>query len=249
MSPRLEQALPKYVQIANYLRDRIAEGELRPGDEVPSERQIAEEFDVARPTATRALATLRSWGLVESRPGSGTFVRAQPQLYRRARDRYAQSRATGRAYTSGEWSEIVAAELVPATEDAASALGIDAGSAAARRRRVIYDHGGPVEVATSWFTSEVAGRAPRLLERDRIREGTLAYVEEATGRRGRLARDRQTARLATPEEAATLRLGEDPAAVLLIHHVTYDDAGEPLEFAEAVYPGGRWTFEDEYPIG
>ncbi len=219
MSPRLEQALPKYVQIANYLRDRIAEGELRPGDEVPSERQIAEEFDVARPTATRALATLRSWGLVESRPGSGTFVRAQPQLYRRARDRYAQSRATGRAYTSGEWSEIVAAELVPATEDAASALGIDAGSAAARRRRVIYDHGGPVEVATSWFTS------------------------------GRLARDRQTARLATPEEAATLRLGEDPAAVLLIHHVTYDDAGEPLEFAEAVYPGGRWTFEDEYPIG
>ncbi len=43
--------------------------------------------------------------------------------------------------------------------------------------------------------------------------------------------------------------GGNAAAVLLIHHTTYDDGGEPIEFVEAVYPGGRWTFEDEYPIG
>jgi DNA-binding GntR family transcriptional regulator len=249
MSPRLEQALPKYVQIANHIRGRIVRGELRPGDEVPSERQIVEDFGVARPTATRALNTLRMWGLVEARPGTGTFVRAKPQLARRARDRYAQARATGRAYTSGERSEIIAAELAPATEEVAAALGIEVGQMAVQRQRIIHDQGGPVEVATSWFSAQVAEQAPHLLEPSRIQQGTLAYVEEATGRRGRVARDRETARLATPEEARALQLGDRPAAVLLIHHTTYDDGGEPIEFVEAVYPGGRWTFEDEYPIG
>lgn len=118
-----------------------------------------------------------------------------------------------------------------------------------RRQRVIYDQVGPVEVATSWFSAQVAERAPRLLEQSRIRQGTLAYVEQTSGRRGRVARDRETARLATPEEAQALQLGDEPAAVLLIHHTTYDEGGEPIEFVEAVYPGGRWTFEDEYPIG
>jgi DNA-binding GntR family transcriptional regulator len=156
---------------------------------------------------------------------------------------------TGQAYTSGERSEITAADLAPATEEVAAALGVELGQMAVRRQRVIYDQVGPVEVATSWFSAQVAEQAPRLLEQSRIRQGTLAYVEQASGRRGRVARDRETARLATPEEAQALQLGDEPAAVLLIHHSTYDEGGEPIEFVEAVYPGGRWTFEDEYPIG
>ena len=43
----------------------------------------------------------------------------------------------------------------------------------------------------------MAKRAPRLLKRQRIREGTIAYIERTTGRRARLGRDRITARLAT----------------------------------------------------
>ncbi len=249
MSPRLEEALPKYVQIANHIRDRIASGELASGAEVPSERQIAEEFHVARPTATRALSTLRAWGLVESRPGMGTFVRERPQLYRRARDRYAHARATGRAYTTGERSEIIKAERVPAPEEVATALDIEPTEVVVRRQRVTHDVTGPVEVSTSWFSNATAQAAPRLLKRDRIREGTLAYVEQATGRRGRMGRDRMSARLATQEEARLLGLDEKPTAVLIVHHVVYDDRGNPIEFAEAVFPGGRWIFEDEYPIG
>jgi GntR family transcriptional regulator len=67
MSPEIQQALPKFLQIANHIRGQIARGELRPGDEVPSERQIAEEWRVSRPTATRALSALRAEELVEAR--------------------------------------------------------------------------------------------------------------------------------------------------------------------------------------
>ena len=94
----------------------------------------------------------------------------------------------------------------------------------------------------------LAERAPRLLKRERIREGTIAYIERTTGRRARLGRDRISARLATDDEADALQLGDGPAAVLVIHHTAFDAAGEPIEFAEAVFPQGRWSFEDEYPI-
>ncbi|MGH8896754.1 MAG: GntR family transcriptional regulator [Egibacteraceae bacterium] len=84
MSPKIEQSLPKYMQVANHIRNQIIKGELKPGDEVPSERQIVEEWGVSRPTATKALSALRVEGLVEAQQGSGTFVRAQPKIFGRA---------------------------------------------------------------------------------------------------------------------------------------------------------------------
>ena len=56
------------------------------------------------------------------------------------------------------------------------------------------------------------------------------------------------ARLATKEEATALQLGDGPAAVLVIHHTAFDAVGEPIEFAEAVFTPGRWSFQEEYPI-
>src|SRR5262245_41543526 len=102
--PELQEVLPKYLQVANHYRDLILSGALHPGDELPSERQLAESWSISRPTATRALAALRNQGLVDSRQGSGTFVRTPVQFHRRARDRYRQSRATGRIYGDNEYS-------------------------------------------------------------------------------------------------------------------------------------------------
>ncbi|MFF9050142.1 TetR/AcrR family transcriptional regulator C-terminal domain-containing protein [Streptomyces erythrochromogenes] len=65
---------PPYLRIAAGIRRRIADGELAPGDRVPSTRQIAAEWGVALATATKALTTLRLEGLVEPRPRVGTVV-------------------------------------------------------------------------------------------------------------------------------------------------------------------------------
>ncbi|WP_128381400.1 TetR/AcrR family transcriptional regulator C-terminal domain-containing protein [Streptomyces cavernae] len=65
---------PPYLRIVAVIRRRIAEGELAPGDRVPSTRQIAREWGVALATATKALTTLRLEGLVETRPRIGTVV-------------------------------------------------------------------------------------------------------------------------------------------------------------------------------
>lgn len=69
---------PPYARIAAELRRRIAEGELAPGDRLPSTRQVAAQWGVALAIATRALAELRREGLVRAEPRIGTVV-AEPR--------------------------------------------------------------------------------------------------------------------------------------------------------------------------
>lgn len=63
-----------YLRIVGDIRSRITTGELRPGDRVPSTRQIIQRYGVAMATASKVLATLRHEGLVRARPGVGTVV-------------------------------------------------------------------------------------------------------------------------------------------------------------------------------
>ncbi|WP_116951001.1 GntR family transcriptional regulator [Jiangella endophytica] len=67
-------AEPPYRRIAAELRAGILAGELRPGERLPSVRQIAQRWGVALATATRVMATLRDEGLAETRVGSGAVV-------------------------------------------------------------------------------------------------------------------------------------------------------------------------------
>ncbi|MEU3274413.1 TetR/AcrR family transcriptional regulator C-terminal domain-containing protein [Saccharomonospora sp. NPDC006951] len=65
-------------RIASWLRGRIADGTLAPGERVPSTRSLVREWGVAMATASRAIAMVRDEGLVVTRTGSGTVVRASP---------------------------------------------------------------------------------------------------------------------------------------------------------------------------
>ncbi|KRV48501.1 GntR family transcriptional regulator [Wenjunlia vitaminophila] len=244
--PKIEEAVPKYLQIAHHIRDQILRGDLRPGDEVPSERQLAADWNVSRPTAARSLQALSHQGLVEKRQGSGTYVRGL-DVNRRARELYGRARQTGKIYSPGEYAVITSAGWLEAPDHVAEALNLRRGSRAAHRRRVTNNQSGPITLSTSWFAPDVGERAPRLLDPERIQEGTLMYVETLTGRQGSYAEDRMCARLATDEEAAVLRLTER-SAVLIVHHVVYDMQDHPLEFAEATYPPNRWAFEQGYPL-
>ena len=67
-------ANPKYQQIAERLRDQIGSGVLEPGQRLPSEPDLAAEYDASRNTVRLAIAMLINQGLVVSRQGLGTFV-------------------------------------------------------------------------------------------------------------------------------------------------------------------------------
>ncbi len=61
-------------QIVRAIQDRISRGELKPGDQLPPERQLAEDFQASRGSIREALRALELSGLIHSRQGGGNFV-------------------------------------------------------------------------------------------------------------------------------------------------------------------------------
>src|ERR1700760_855902 len=69
---------PKYRQIADSLRAEIESGELPHGHQLPTESELSQECMASRNTIRDAVKALISLGLVETRPGQGTFVAGRP---------------------------------------------------------------------------------------------------------------------------------------------------------------------------
>ena len=67
--------IPIYIQIASELKNRIIGGQLKPGDKLPSVREIAEEFSVNPNTAQRVFIELDKDGITYIERGVGTFVK------------------------------------------------------------------------------------------------------------------------------------------------------------------------------
>jgi GntR family transcriptional regulator len=68
------ELVPPYLRVAADLREKITNGELLPGEQVPSLDRLAETYSISRTTARRAVQMLVGEGLVESRPRWGVFV-------------------------------------------------------------------------------------------------------------------------------------------------------------------------------
>jgi GntR family transcriptional repressor for pyruvate dehydrogenase complex len=63
-----------YAEIVDRIRETILSGESKPGDKLPTEKELAEQFDVSRGTVREAMSVLETAGLVEIKHGWGTFV-------------------------------------------------------------------------------------------------------------------------------------------------------------------------------
>ena len=65
---------PMHQQISEDLRAQIESGELAPGDQLPTELELRDQYSSSRNTIRDAIKRLTSQGLVKTRPGQGTFV-------------------------------------------------------------------------------------------------------------------------------------------------------------------------------
>ncbi|MET9799274.1 TetR/AcrR family transcriptional regulator C-terminal domain-containing protein [Streptomyces sp. NPDC006368] len=118
-----EASQPPYLRIAADIRRRITEGELLPGDRIPSTRRIARDWGVALATATKALTTLRLEGQVEARPRVGTVVAARQRP--NATGREAEPRRQP-PHGGGQHPELTRDRIVRAAIEIADAEGLTA---------------------------------------------------------------------------------------------------------------------------
>jgi len=72
-----EKNIPLYIQLVEYWRARIKQNSLKPGDQLPTEKELMDLHNVSRITVKQAVRTLVNEGLVETVQGKGTFVRSK----------------------------------------------------------------------------------------------------------------------------------------------------------------------------
>lgn len=117
--------LPKYYQLTEILRQRITSGELKPGDQLPTEEMLCQEFDLSRGTVRHAFSALVNDGLVRREQGKGTFVifnrprRASFELARFDKDVRQKHQRPG--------TRLLKKEVIPAAREVAARLNIAVG--------------------------------------------------------------------------------------------------------------------------
>lgn len=232
--PKIERVLPPYEQVATDLRDRIEKGEYAPGDLIPSERELADEWGISRATATKAVAALRSQGLVESVTGVGTKVVLQPSpITWSPHERYTiMYRQTGLFRDPREYTTSVKVEVAPAPDEVRIALDLKPGAKVIARYRQMSTNGTPTELSTSWFDAAFRDDCPRLLEKDRIAEGTTAYVATELGVEPTHGQDLVSAELATDQDIHDLGIDAEngPRFIMVTRTTIFDEHNHPITY-------------------
>ncbi|MCT2592363.1 GntR family transcriptional regulator [Streptomyces sp. N2-109] len=232
-----ETALPPYRRIAARIKSQIERGELRPGDRIPSVREIERTENVSTATATRVAAVLRQEGYADSIPGVGTIV-SHPKPQTTGPDRLTMLRAGGDGFQAGESVEVLMSELVPAPDSVALALDIEVGADVVQRQRVYRDGRGVVTVSTSWLPGEFAESAPELLSTGPLPKMTFGLVEERTGRRASKRRD-VVAMRPIPDDLAELLQVPAASLGLTMTNTYWDQHGRVTEHAVDFLGSGR----------
>ncbi len=229
---------PKYRRVADSLAEDILAGRLKVGDQIPSERVIAEEYGISRMTVRQALKHLADRGMVEARVGQGTFVGA-PRLQ--------QQLSTLTGFTEemekqGRKAASIVVEAAARTPDAetAQALELPAGATVWRIARVRLADGEPVALET---TEVVAAMTPGLLERaDFGRTSLYDTLRRHYGLRPAVAE--QTLAATSADASVALPLGiEVGAPVLSLTRLTRDAEGRAFEHVRSVYRGDAFVMK------
>ncbi|MBO8169199.1 MAG: GntR family transcriptional regulator [Thermoanaerobacteraceae bacterium] len=81
---------PIYLQIVDEFKRSIARGELKPGDKIPSQRELAQKVKVNPNTVQKAYQEMERIKLVETLRGQGTFIRKDESVLKNIRDEMAR---------------------------------------------------------------------------------------------------------------------------------------------------------------
>jgi GntR family transcriptional regulator len=223
----------RYVEIADHLRDLVDRAV--PGERLPSESELCDEFGVSRMTARHAVQQVEAEGLIERRRGAGTFVRSRPV----PRDlgsplSFSENmRARGMEPTSQtlEWGRVVP------TSDERSALGLEDDEGAFVLERLRAADEVPMALERAVMSEQLASSIAAS-----ISGGSLHDMFRGAGRPPVLAIAEVTARHATKRQRDLLAL-PSTGIVIVERRTIFDDAQLPLERTVTWYAAERYSFQ------
>lgn len=228
--------VPRYYQLKEIMRERVSAGEWKPGDLIPSERELSETYNISRMTARQAITDLVNEGLFYREQGRGTFVSQHKvtQQLLRLTGFTEDIQARGQVPST----KVLSAQMAPADEGTAERLRIKAGQPIFCLRRLRLADGQPLAIE---FSQVSFAGCERLLEEDLEHNSLYRLLESKYGVPLMEAEQELEAGLAGNEEASILKIPVG-SSVLFIRRTTYTDRNQPIEYAKSVYCGNKYTF-------
>lgn len=228
---RRRNGVPAYQRIQGVILRRIEAGQLKPGDVVDSERELARIHRVSLMTARHALVALEKEGMVERRRGAGTFV-APPKIHFNKLMSYTEQMA-GRGLSAT--SKILSFEVLETEPEIAARLSLPATSRLIKLERLRFGADEPFSVETCYLSAdEFAG-----LTRSAVERGSLFSILEREYALEIAHADEEID--ATPADPHTARVMGIPQGLplLRIRQLIYSTKGKPAIYVLGLYRSDR----------
>lgn len=234
-----DQFIPNYYRVEKHLRDRIRSGELKPGDPVPPESQLVQQFNISRMTVRQALSRLVFEGLIERQRGRGSFVAEARFQHTHV---FASFEEEMQARGSTTSHKLIDKRIEPAEGKVAESLGLseDTPVVVLERQRLV--DGEVVGYEIRYFPRWIGDA----LTYDEIRTQTLVTaMRRVIGRVHSRLKLRILASVARPREAKVLGI-KIGAPVLIRENTWFVDPEGPIQYGKSIYRGDRYQMDLEF---
>jgi GntR family transcriptional regulator len=237
----LPQGGPLYLQLKRWIEDAVSRGAIKPGDALPSERDLATKVDVSRVTVRKAVQHLVRDGILVQRHGSGTFVAPHQSRVEQSLSQltsFTEDMARRGMAVTSIWLD--RGIYVPSPEET-MILGLSPGEGVARVARLRSSGDMPLAIERASLSSAT------LPDPKAVGSSLYSHLEK-TGNRPVRAIQRIRAANLGEEDAKLLEIPVG-AAALHIERIAYLPSGKVVEFTRSVYRGDTYDFVAELRVG
>lgn len=239
--------LPKYLTVATKIARLIEDGHYPAGTRLPAEPDLAKKLDVSIMTLRKGLDVLKANGMLDSRKGSGNYVRSQRPLRRVAsREPSRESRLGRPTVLASDNTQVLDTDTVTFTLEArvpagiARVLGLEEGDRSFLRTGRYLSAGRPVKLVRTYVPVDLVQGSP-LVHAESAHESVHAVLS-AAGHKPVDGHEEVCSRMPTNEEAAQLAI-LPTRSVLAAYRTLYDQAGRAVEVEETVMDSASYVLD------
>ena len=235
---------PLYYQLQQMIKRSIESGELKPGDSIPTEQDLVDQYGLSRATVRQAILQLVNEGYLRRQKSKGTFVTSPPQRLRSLgilRSFSAELDRKGIPHST----RILDKQLITATERIGEKLQIGLAAPVYYVKRLRHVDGSPYLIDEHYIPSNLC---PGIEERYQDNASLYGLLETQYGlnlHHGQI--EFQAAGPTSEEEAELLEVYPD-INLLYVERVVYNEMGVPVDYFEAKIHG-RFTMDIVSTIG
>ncbi|MDO8286679.1 MAG: histidine utilization repressor [Rhodoferax sp.] len=228
---------PAYLQVKTFIQQHISSGEWRPGDPVPSEATLMQQFGISRMTVNRALRELTAEGMVTRVQGSGTFVAELHRIASNLTIRDIQEEVVERGHV--HTARVLLSQAEKAGAELAQSLGLRTGAKVFHTVLVHLENGVPIQYEDRYVNPAAA---PDYLKTDFTQTTpTHHLLTEAPLTEASYSIE---ACLPTPEQALQLDIPTREACLAMVRRTV--SGTQVASVVRLVYPGSRYSFAGKF---